>query len=36
MTHLYLTLAKACIGWGLLFNNAANWLIAKAREEMQG
>jgi hypothetical protein len=34
MTRLYLTLAEACIGWGMLFERAAQWLIARAYEGM--
>lgn len=30
MTAVYLTLAKALIGWGMLFQRGANWLIARA------
>jgi hypothetical protein len=36
MTRIYLTLAECCVGWGLLFNRLADWLIARAYEGMGG
>lgn len=32
MSEIYLMLAKSCIGWGLLLNLTANWLIARAHD----
>jgi hypothetical protein len=33
-SRIYLALAEAALGWGLMFWGAAEWLIAKAYAEM--
>jgi hypothetical protein len=36
MSTVFLTLAKCCVGWGLLFERAAHWFIARAYEGLGG